>query len=56
MICFILVLIDLLCKAFGLQFAQDAESLGPAAGLEILAETLIALAIKAIKINKKDVK
>lgn len=56
MICFVLVLIDLLCKAFGLQFAQDAESLGTAAGLEILAETLIALAIKAIKITQKDVK
>lgn len=56
MICFILVVIDLLCKAFGVQFAQDAEPLGVAAVLEILAETLIALAIKAIKITKRDVK
>lgn len=54
MICFILVLVDLLCRAFGVQFAQNAEPLGIAAGLEILAETLIALVIKAINISKKD--
>lgn len=56
MICFILLITDYVCSAFGVQFAQDAESLGTAAGLEILAETLIALAIKATKITKKETK
>ena len=54
MICFILLITDYICSAFGVQFAQDAVSLGIAALLEMLADIIIATAITTIKTIKKD--
>lgn len=56
MICFILLITDYVCSAFGVQFAQDAVSLGIAAFLETLAETIVATVVATIKATKKDVK
>lgn len=56
MICFILLIADYVCSAFGVQFAQDAVSLGIATFLEMLAEIIIVTAIATIKTIKRDVK
>lgn len=45
MICLILVIVDLVCTAFDVQFAQDAVALGAAAFLEVLAEMFGAFII-----------
>jgi hypothetical protein len=56
MICFILVLIDLVCSAFGVRFAQDTVQLATAAFLEAMAEILLCGLYLAISEFKKDTK
>lgn len=51
MICFILLITTYVCQAFGVQFAQDAFSLGVATFLEIAAEIIIGMILMARKIK-----
>ena len=55
MICFILLIIDYVCAAFGVKFAQDTVSLVIASFLEMLAEGGILFITSVINMSKKDV-
>lgn len=56
MICFILLIIDCVCTAFGVKFAQDTVSLAIASFLEMLATLFVVFIISVINISTKDVK
>lgn len=56
MICFILLIVDFICGAFGVQFAQDTVSLGIASVLEIIAEVLVVSIISIINMSSGSAK
>lgn len=56
MICFILLIVDFICCAFGVQFAQDTVSLSIASLLEIMAEVLVVSIISILNISRGDAK